>query len=198
MPKLTTSQYSDYKNKVNAHNIEWSNFVETGTYLGECIHEMEDFGEFKNLYTVELHEQTLNKTKQKRLNSKIKFYLGDSGDKISEICKELVGNSVFWLDAHEHHISVPGKADWANGIYAPLDKELYAINTICIDYALIIIDDIRSFGSGSLSHISPSSCLEIVKDRTLETYFDIDRLVILLASSYTTNINNDYISAKKV
>lgn len=180
MPKLTTSQYVSYRNKVKADTIEWSNFVETGTYLGECIYEMEDYGEFKNLYTVELHEQTLNETKQKRPNSKINFYLGDSGDMISEICKKLVGNTVFWLDAHEHHTSVPGKADWRNGIYAPLDKELHAINTLYSDYALVIIDDRRSFGTGSLPHVSDASCLEILKNRTLETYTDTERLVVLL------------------
>jgi len=180
MPKLTTNQYSYYKNKVGADTIKWSNFVETGTYLGECIYDMEDYGEFENLYTVELHEQTLNQTKQKRPNSKINFYLGDSGDKILEICKELVGNSVFWLDAHEHHVAVPGKADWRNGIYSPLNKELHAINTLCNDYALVIIDDRQTFGGGSLPHVSDTSCLEIIKDRTLQSYLDSDRIVVLL------------------
>jgi hypothetical protein len=196
MGKLTASELTIHKKALKVDGIEWPNFVETGTYLGECIYEMEDNGKFKNLYTVELDQKTLTEAQQKRPNSKVKFHLGNSKVKLEEICKELTGNSVFWLDAHQHHVLVEGEADWENHVFSPLLEELCIINHLFFDRAIIIIDDIENFGCTSLSFISIDRCLDAIKDRMLQSYIVENKMVILLDEA-EEQISKEYLSKKE-
>ena len=62
-------------------------FIETGTYNGETIFEIEPY--FDKVYTVEYSETLHNRTKSKYTGDKIKFLLGDSS-----IVFETFGKSV--------------------------------------------------------------------------------------------------------
>ena len=196
MGKLTSSELTIHKKALKVDGIEWPNFVETGTYLGECIYEMEDNGKFKNLYTVELDQKTLTEAQQKRPNSKVKFHLGNSKVKLEKICKELTGNSVFWLDAHQHHVAVDGEADWNSGVFSPLLEELCIINHLFFDHAIIILDDIDTFGWRSLGPISIWRCLDTVKERALNYYLFQNKLVILLDKA-EEQISKEYLAKKE-
>ena len=114
-------------------------FVETGTYLGETIFEMEKY--FKELHTIEIKKELYNKTKSKYNGDKIHFYLGDSSTMLKNVVSNLKEKTIFFLDGH-----------WSKGITGrgekdcPLLEELSIINQYFDKEAIIIIDDYRDFG----------------------------------------------------
>ena len=174
---------TDYKN--------YQNFIETGTYCGGTIFNMEQH--FSNLYTIEikkeLYENAKKKYKEKKKykGDKITFYLGDSGDVLSEILPIINGKSIIFLDGHWCSCrSGRGIKD------CPLYEELTSIISNHTDEAIIIIDDVRLFGKGpnkgncaeNWEEINTENILKIVKDRMTKYYFlpstlyKEDRLVI--------------------
>lgn len=168
---------NDYKN--------YPNFIETGTYLGETILHMEQY--FSNLYTIEIKKEFYENVKSNYKGDKIKFYLGDSGDVLSEILPTINDKSIIFLDGH-----------WSAGNtgkgkkHCPLYEELTSIKSNHKDEAIIIVDDVRLFGKGpnkkneicNWEEINVEGILEIVKDRITKHYFlpsqinKEDRLVI--------------------
>lgn len=182
MPSLTVEQLLNYK-KIVSSGEDFKIFIETGTYHGECIHAMENSNLFEELHTIELHEETYRQTKNwfnKFTNSKVNFYLGNSKNVLPEICKNIKNNAIFWLDAHQHHVTIPNEADHKNGIFAPLVDELVCINTAFSFKTIVIIDDINSVGLESLQHITVSQIIDILKSRTIKIHQDQNRLVFLL------------------
>ena len=160
---------SDYKN--------YSNFIETGTFLGDTIFNVEKY--FSNLYTVEVKEKLYENVKRKYKGDKISFYLGDSSVVLNDILPNIDGH---WSVG----ITGKGKKD------VPLYEELNSIMSHHKDEAIIIIDDVNLFGSGpnttkkkcNWEEINIENVLEIVKDRTTKHYFlpsklkKDDRLII--------------------
>ena len=176
---LLKTLQSDYKN--------YPNFIETGTYKGETILHMEQY--FSNLYTIEIKKEFYENVKNKYKGDKINFYLGDSGDVLTEILPNINGKSIIFLDGH-----------WSAGNTGkgnkdcPLYEELNTIMSNHKDEAIIIIDDARLFGMGPNNNnkydicdweeINTENILKIVKDRMTNHYLlassmdPEDRLVI--------------------
>lgn len=123
--------------KTNYKN--YPTFVETGTYLGETIFEMEKY--FKKLHTIEIKKELYDNTKSRYKGNKIDFHHGDSSNVLKNIVSTINENTIFFLDGH-----------WSKGITGrgekdcPLLEELYIINTYFNKEAIIIIDDYRDFG----------------------------------------------------
>ena len=175
MPSLKINDLNDILNLVSEDITKFEYFVETGTYHGDTIVEMSKY--FNKLYTIEL-SQTLYEQFQKREHNKEKItsILGDSSQKLSDVISELNGNTVFFLDGH---FSSCGTAKGNKDV--PLIEEIESINNLFKFSGVIIIDDLRLFGtkkSEDWSYITIESVTSPISERIITTLNYNDRLLI--------------------
>jgi len=177
MPSLTFQQLIDIVPAFNDFPI----FVETGTHMGNTIFAMEPY--FQELHTIEIKEEFYDIVKNSYKGSKINFYLGDSITELNQIVEKLNGNAIFFLDGH-----------WSSGDTGrgekdvPLLEELKQIMENFKYSAIVIIDDLRLFGScpehescnEDWSEISEGVIKEICQSRSERIYSLDDRLIIHL------------------
>ena len=170
MPSIDTG----FLNKLKKDYKDYPNFIETGTCGGHTILFLEPH--FPNLYTIEIKKEFYENVKNNYKGDKINFYLGDSGDVLTEILPKINGKSIIFLDGH-----------WSSGETGrgekdcPIYEELNSIISNHKDEAIIIIDDARLFGFGpnnknkynleNWEDINTETILKLVKDRMTEHYF---------------------------
>lgn len=123
-------------------------FLETGTYNGDTSILASSI--FAEVHTIELFRPLYDQAK-KNLSPyhNIFPYFGSSHDVFRALLPTAKGSVVFWLDAH---YSGPGTAlnvdDKTNPeAFTPITKELNAIHESGVTDCIILIDDIRGFGS---------------------------------------------------
>jgi hypothetical protein len=146
-------------------------FIESGTYIGDTIFEMENY--FDELHTIELSNHHYELTKKKYNGNKINFYLGESSDIFVNLLPKINKPAIFFLDGH-----------WSSGNTArgskdcPLIEEISNIKKYFDNEGIIIIDDRRLFGKSKItghnenwSDISEDSLLSILGDRVIDYYF---------------------------
>ena len=115
-------------------------FIETGTYLGNTTLNAIEF--FKEIHTIELSMPLYQKASERFKNvENITTYHGDSSEVLKQVLPKMHGKILFWLDAH-----------CSGGITAgegrdPLMDEIRAIRVNRIKNAVILIDDIRGWGT---------------------------------------------------
>jgi hypothetical protein len=177
MPTLLKEDLINILALSETNKDEYNNFVETGTYMGETILRFID--DFENLYTIELSNNFYEDFNKKNYNrDKLKSILGDSSEKIKEVIDELKDKTIFFLDGH---YSSCGTARGDKDV--PLCEELKIINDYFNYESLIIIDDLRLFGTNiheDWSEITKEKMLDILTDR-VDSHLEIgDRLVIKL------------------
>jgi hypothetical protein len=159
-------------------------FIETGTYHGETIFEIEPY--FNKVYTVEYSETLYNKTKSKYTGNKINFLLGDSSSVFETLLPTIEDKCIFFLDGHWSNFDT-GKSSKD----CPLKEEITHINNLFKYEAIIIIDDYRLFGldrtnegGQDWSKINKETLLNILHNRISQEYHldsscaKDDRLVI--------------------
>jgi hypothetical protein len=137
MPALESTIF----NAIKFDRNQYTNFVETGTFLGETIYSVEPL--FKKLYTIEVKEEFYQNHVDRYKGDKIKFYLGDSGEVLGKVIPEISGKTIFFLDGH-YSAGITGTGEK----HVPLYEELTHIMTLFKEEAVIIIDDLTMFGRG--------------------------------------------------
>jgi len=178
MPSLQIKDLEDIISMCDSNMSTYKYFIETGTYHGETTLRMEGF--FERIFTIELSTYLYQLfTSRNYDKNKITALLGDSGEELSKVIPHLDGDAIFFLDGHySSGITAQGVKD------CPLLEELEVINKNLQHGAIVIIDDLRLFGTKmneDWTYITKESLLEKIEKR-VEKSFDInDRFVILLS-----------------
>ena len=156
--------------------FSFNTFVETGTWKGETIFNMEHL--FDNLYTIEIKKELYDDLVNNYTNNKIHFINNDSSYELPNLCKNVLkDNTIFFLDGHWSRMDT-GKGHKE----VPLIEEFTAINNFFTEAAIIIVDDIRLFGKGpqfndsrfsdvDWSYINLKDVFNTISDRIVHYYF---------------------------
>lgn len=175
MPTLLREELKNILQLSNKNKNDYDYFVETGTYMGETI--LRYVNDFKKLYTIELSETLYNDFNKKNYDrNKLKSILGDSSKKLKEVIDDINSNTIFFLDGH---FSSCGTAKGDKDV--PLYEEIKLINDNFKYESIIIIDDLRLFGSNiteDWSDITVEKILDIISER-VDFHLEVgDRLII--------------------
>jgi tetratricopeptide (TPR) repeat protein len=186
-PKLNWHSFFNYLKDVCSIDT----FIESGTYLAETTKEAAEC--FECVYTVEVNREYYEQS-MKSLEGlhHVALYHGDSSNVLPEILPQLKAAEkkiIFWLDGH-FMSSMIGEHDsvLVEYGYTPIRQELKAIAESGIRNAIVLIDDIRLFGT-ELN----GSRLEKVGNADYPMIHDV--IKCLDAIDYTTVIYGDILFA---
>jgi predicted O-methyltransferase YrrM len=156
----------DFLKSLHADYTKYTCFIETGTLEGKTTMAMEPY--FSELYTIEYSPKFHAIAKNNYPGNKIHFLLGDSSVVFETLLPKINDPCIFFLDGH-HSGGETGKS----AKDCPLIEEITHIRNLCIPEAIIIIDDVRLFGTykdHDWTDITKESLLEILGDRVKEVY----------------------------
>lgn len=123
-------------------------FIETGTYSGETASNVAPF--FRQVHTIELSQDLYEKAKEKlSFLAHVTVYHGNSAEVFKSIIPLCKGTVLFWLDAHYSGGSTALSNSDPNSAHSvtAIRQELEAIAQSGLTDCLILVDDIRGFGS---------------------------------------------------
>lgn len=147
--------------------------IETGSYEGDGIQAGLDAG-FEEIYSLDLSETAVATSRNRFVgNSKVKVACYDSAKGIRGILLGFPAYQIgyiggkdnqctFWLDAHVSQAPLSVKADQAP--MTAIMGELEAISKHDIKNHIILIDDVRCFGTKDFDFLTEQE----VKDRILQ------------------------------
>lgn len=119
---------------------QYTEFVETGTYLGETTAAMA--GAYARVHTIEIDRELYSNAIHRFSGRPSIFcYQGDSAAVLPMVVNNLLGPAVFWLDGH---YSGP-RTGRASDYDTPIIAELETIFKSSKSEHLILIDDARLF-----------------------------------------------------
>jgi tetratricopeptide (TPR) repeat protein len=132
-----TAQFLSQLASISQANI----FIESGTYTGTTVEAAKKY--FHEVHSIELSHtlylKALDKFKQ---DKNVSLYQGDSAKILPRILPDIKGKIIFWLDAH-----YSGGITAKGGMDTPIMYELEAIKKSGLRSTIILIDDIRCFGT---------------------------------------------------
>jgi hypothetical protein len=121
------------------HNLRV--LIETGTWCGDMVAYCRS--SFSAIYSIEIDPELAANAQQRFRNDRhIRVLHGDSGKLLPGILSEINEPAVFWLDGH---FSGPGTGRGEKD--TPLEEELDAIIFHPIKDHVILVDDVRMFGT---------------------------------------------------
>ncbi len=123
-------------------------FFETGTCEAKTTINAAPF--FKSIFTIELHATLFKNAKAKLATySHVNIFQGTSPEYMKSIIPNLKGTVLFWLDAHYSGEATALSFDNPNlpEAVTAIRAELAAIKETNIKKCIILIDDIRGFGT---------------------------------------------------
>jgi hypothetical protein len=188
MPSLTPSEIDQYilqaREKVVTEPIQFTHFIESGTYFGDTIASIKE--KFQKVYTIDVSQMFYEKAKQRfQGNTNVTCFHGDSSTIMKNLLPLIQEPCIFWLDAH-----------WSMGntefrdVHVPLYKELDVILSEMKVASLVIIDDVRLFGiqdhEVDWTPITVEKVLDKVREKLLAYWFapsnlhPKDRLILFL------------------
>jgi hypothetical protein len=151
-----------------------TNFVETGTYLGETLGYIAGKNGVKCIsieLSPELHQQACQKFNR---HQNVTLLEGDSGERLPEVLEKITTPTVFWLDGH-YSSGITAQADHDT----PISAELEAILKHPIKDHIILIDDARCF-DGTNNYPYLDDLIEVIRVNggyTTEVSTDIIRII---------------------
>lgn len=149
-------------------------FVETGTLFGDMTYAQRN--NFRRLYSIELDDYLFERaTRRFRPYPHIRILHGDSGQKITEVLRELDSPCLFWLDAH-----------YSGGVTAhgermtPIFDEIRHILNHPVRNHVIVIDDARLF-NGTDGYPTFRALRDFVDsiDRDCMTWIENDTITVV-------------------
>ena len=162
-------------------------FIETGSYRGKGIRQALEAG-FPNVRSVELFRDNYDFCmEQYKDNEKVQLYFGSSTKLLPEMIKDLDEPVTFWLDAH---YSGPGTAK-TDGKFSPIIQELMHIKSHPIKNHIIMIDDIRDFGTRNFDFVKREEAVKVIKSINPEY-----KITFETASNENPLFKNDVLVAK--
>ena len=129
-------------------DIAATNFVETGTYLGDTPWFLRRH--VSQIHSIEV-QRTLASIARLRFAKYANIFIhnGDSGFVLAEVCRGLSGNTLFWLDGH-YSGGVTGQGAKQCPIWQELEQIFHYIKTGAQNaHTRILIDDLRLFGQAA-------------------------------------------------
>ena len=150
----------------------YKNFIETGTFMGQTIFSVEPY--FDTLYTIEIKKEFYDHCKRLYRGNKINFILGDSSISLKYLLQTINDKSIIFLDGHwSNNNTGRGEKD------CPLYEEIENIKSFHKNDAIIIIDDVRLFGtcpkngtgSEDYEDINIDNVLKILNERVDKYYY---------------------------
>lgn len=148
-------------------------FIETGTYLGDTLGYIAKSG--VRCISIEL-SQELYEAARKRFHGykNVRLLLGDSGQKLPELLKEINKPVLFWLDGH-YSSGITASAETRT----PISVELQAILGHSVKEHVILVDDARCFNNrNDYPHLD--NLLRLIREEgsySAEISADIIRLI---------------------
>ena len=141
MPSLKQNELQEIQS-LYGYNIN-EQFIETGTYMGTTILNIKNL--FKKIYTIELNQDLHDYCKKKFENDyNVNCLQGNSVAQLQKILDINNNDTIFFLDGH-----YSGGETSRGDIDVPLLQELEVINKYFKNNGIIIIDDLRLFGTNS-------------------------------------------------
>lgn len=179
MWNLTKENLQEIKVEFGISNIDFRIFVETGTHYADTIKHL--LNEFDEIHSVELSIPFYQRAVSIFTDeSKVNLYQGDSTYVLPLIIKKINSPCIFFLDGHfSDGDTARGEKD------VPILEELESIVSDFESECLIIIDDLRLFGTSDnqdWSYVTEDSVFEIVGNRLEKHSIIKDRLILKIKS----------------
>ena len=139
-------------------------FIETGSHLGESIQRAIDIG-FQDIYSMEIKQDFHFRCQSKFMSfPQVHLALGDSLVKLPEILNRVKEQATFWLDAHMSMLARN----------CPTLEEIKIIGSHHIKNHIIIIDDMRDFGTKEHEFITMDDLMIAILDINPDYTFFIE------------------------
>ena len=143
-------------------------FIESGSLVGDGIQQALNTGCFQTIHSIELSEMYyLHVCDFFKNSSSVVLWQGNSGEVLKDVLALVDAPATFWLDAH-----YSGGETAMGESLSPILQELECIKNHFIHTHVILIDDVRQFGTVDFDYVTRdeivNKIMEINPNYTIE------------------------------